>query len=663
MTATLNPQQRAAVRYIDGPLLVLAGAGSGKTAVITQKIAWLIKDAGFAPGAIAAVTFTNKAAREMRARVGALLNGTPKGLWVSTFHLLGLRILRADGARLGYRGAPAIWDQDDCLGLIRELGRKHKLRPEQAEAVQWRISSWKAALYVPGATPLDDALAPLAAKLYVDYQAHLQAHNAVDFDDLILQPTRLLRDDSAARAQWQDRLRYLLVDEYQDTNGAQYALVKLLVGDRGALTAVGDDDQSIYGWRGAQAENLSLLQRDFPTLKLVKLEQNYRSHGRILKAANALIANNPHAFEKHLWSALGFGDPITILRARDEQHEAEAVVTRLLHHRFMHRTALRDYAVLYRGNHQSRPFERALRERRIAYHLSGGTSFFERSEVKDLLAYLRLIANPDDDAAFLRVVNVPRREIGPVTLEKLAQAATAHETSLYGTAMLRETGGAVGERALANLRRFCLWLDELREAAATQSAPAVMKKLLADTRYETWLKDSAGDDKAAERKLENVKELCQWVAQVAARESQEGFADVVAAVVLKGILEREDDEPSSDCVSLMTLHAAKGLEFPHVYLVGIEEDLLPHKSSIAEDNIAEERRLAYVGITRAKQTLTLSFAKTRTRFGEKIDCAPSRFIAELPAEDLHWEGAHTDPQTQQAHGIGQLDSLRKMLKS
>ncbi|MCG6935771.1 MAG: UvrD-helicase domain-containing protein, partial [Proteobacteria bacterium] len=436
MTATLNPAQLAAVRHLDGPCLVLAGAGSGKTRVITHKVAYLIRDCGIDPRHIAAVTFTNKAAREMKSRVTKLLgNEATRGLRISTFHTLGLEIIRHELKALGYKPGFSIYDNTDSAALLRELMTKaFGDHGNQAEQMLWRISAWKSALTSPDqalAEAAGDAVSVAAARLYEAYNHHLKTYNAVDFDDLIMLPVQLFRTQPTTLEQWQNRIRYLLVDEYQDTNVTQYELVRQLVGVRGNLTAVGDDDQSIYAWRGARPENLAQLQDDFPRLAIIKLEQNYRSTGCILQAANALIDNNPHVISKRLWSELGFGEPVRILRTRNEEHEAEQVVSELLHHRFIHRTGYADYAILYRGNHQSRLFERMLREHDIPYYLSGGLSFFAYAEIKDIMAYLRLIANPDDDNALLRIVNTPRREIGPGTVEKLANYAAHQGHSLF----------------------------------------------------------------------------------------------------------------------------------------------------------------------------------------------------------------------------------------
>ncbi len=665
---SLNPRQREAVRYIDGPLLVLAGAGSGKTRVITHKVAYLVRQCGLDARHIAAVTFTNKAAREMKARVGELLSDKERrGLKVSTFHTLGLNILRREHARLGLKAGFSIFDAGDSAALIRDLLQRDTGGDMSlSQSLQWKISHWKNALVAPeqALSLAEDEQARLAAVLYQEYQRHLRAYNALDFDDLIYLPVRLFEQQPDCLDSWRERIRYLLVDEYQDTNGCQYRLVRQLAGPRRALTVVGDDDQSIYAWRGAQPENLRLLSEDFPDLKVVKLEQNYRSMGRILKAANQLIANNEHVFEKRLWSDKGYGDPIRVIRCRDDEHEAERVVSEILSHRFQQRTAYRDYAILYRSNHQSRLLEKALREHRIPYFLSGGSSFFERSEVKDIMAYLRLLANPDDDSAFLRVVNTPRREIGASTLEKLATYARGRGSLLDS---IHELGleQHLPERALVRLRQFAQWLSRIRERAERGDFMSALRDMVREMDYEQWLKDQSSDLKAAERRMNNVHELLEWVERLHRQEPQgTSLADIVSHLSLMDILERQDEENDQDCVSLMTLHAAKGLEFPHVFIIGMEEEILPHRSSLDTGDLSEERRLAYVGITRAQRTLTFSYAAKRRRYGEVSTCEPSRFLDELPADDLIWEGGRQpqDPQLRKQRGQAHLANLRGLLE-
>jgi len=661
---TLNPAQRQAVRHIEGPLLVLAGAGSGKTRVITRKIAWLIGEQGLEPGTIAALTFTNKAAREMRERVGALLGGQPpRGLVVSTFHSFGLSVLRREHAVLGRKPGFTLMDPADGALRVAEL-----LRAERAggsdivESVQYWLSRWKNEGLAPQEIEPDDQPAALAAaRVYGAYEHLLKACNSFDLDDLLLKPAQLFAGYPDILAAWRERLRYLLVDEYQDTNAVQYRLLRQLAGPRPAFTVVGDDDQSIYAWRGARPENLAQLRHDYPDLTVVKLEQNYRSTTRILRAANSVIVRNPHLFEKRLWSELGPGEPLRVWCCRDEEHEADRIVTGIQHHRFDRGGDYGNYAILYRGNHQSRAFERVLREHRIPYYVSGGISFFERTEIRDVMAYLRLLANPDDDAAFLRIVNTPRRGLGASTLERLGQLAVEHGLSLMQAARRPELAAQVGGRAHANLDELIRWLEAT--AAAGDAPVAVVRRMLADIQYRDWLEETTETPEAAARRWENVQELVDWIARLERRDPQrdDSLPAVIAEIVVAGMLEREEDDGRG--VALMTLHAAKGLEFPHVFIAGLEEELLPHRSALADGALEEERRLFYVGLTRARQSLTLTLAARRRRYGEVLDCVPSRFLEELPAADLEWEGRETtqDPSGKRARGEACLAGLRARL--
>jgi len=641
----LNSRQREAVRYIDGPLLVLAGAGSGKTSVITQKIAYLVNTCGIKASHVAAVTFTNKAAREMKERLAGLLRGdAADGPTVSTFHQLGLKIIRAERRELGLKSGFSIFDAEDTLTLVRDLLiQQHGAEGDQAGLIARRISQWKNDRVLPEQA-LARATSPadiLCAQAYLRYQRALKAYNALDFDDLILLPTILFEHSAPLLEKWQNQIHYLLVDEYQDTNSSQYLLVKQLTGLRGALTVVGDDDQSIYAWRGARPENLAQLQEDFPGLRVIKLEQNYRSTARILKAANQLIANNPHVFEKQLWSELGHGDPLRILRCTDEQHEADQVVAEILDHKLRKRTRFGDYAVLYRGNHQSRLIELALQQHQVPYHLSGGTSFFARNEVKDIMAYLRLIVNEDDDNAFLRIANVPRRKLGTTTLESLGNFAQAHHCSLY-EACARIASEDVADAPRKRLREFHQWMNGVRRACEGDGGVAGVRQMLRDIDYEDWLQQISSSEDVAARRMGNVHMLVDGLQRVMSSE-RVSLEEAIARLVLRDLLEQQDEEEKGpDGVQLMTLHAAKGLEFPYVYIIGMEENLLPHRVSVEEGNVEEERRLAYVGITRARQALCMTMAMKRRQFGETVKCEPSRFIAELPGEDLHWQGGGED---------------------
>ena len=666
----LNPRQREAAKYIDGPLLVLAGAGSGKTSVITRKIAYLIDACGIKPHHIAAVTFTNKAAREMKERVMQLVGrGGARGLTVSTFHNLGLNIVRHELQAAGYKQGFSILDQDDCKGIIRDvMHREHGDDGDMIDMIQNTISNLKNDLISPedaictAASPQEQ----LIAQTYSVYQRMLRAYNAVDFDDLIMVPTVLFRDNPEVLTRWQKKIRYLLVDEYQDTNTSQYELVKLLVGHRNGLTVVGDDDQSIYAWRGAKPENLALLKKDFPSLKLVKLEQNYRSTGLILNAANVVIDNNPHEFDKKLWSDKGYGDPIKILKCKNDEVEAERIATEIVERRLRYGCGYRDFAVLYRGNHQSRMIEMKLQAYQVAYKLSGGQSFFGRNEIKDIMAYLRLLINPTDDAAFLRVVNTPRREIGPSTIEKLSEYAAMRNTSMIAATTEMGLEQFLMPKALDRLRRFGHWLERITRNAYTDDAVAAIKEMIADIDYEGYLFQNSGTPHQAERRMKNVWFLVDQIQKMIDKADEMGdectIEDAVGKLILRDMLEQQADEDDADQVQLMTLHASKGLEYPHVYIMGMEEELMPHRNSIEADTIEEERRLMYVGITRAKRTLTLTYAGKRRQFGEAMDTTHSRFLDELPPDDIVWEG-RTEVSAEEAKQRGQetLSSLKNML--
>ena len=662
----LNPQQRQAVEFHDGPMLVLAGAGSGKTGVIANKIAYLIDAKKIDAPSVFAITFTNKAAREMRSRVSTLLGKREARPWISTFHTLGLRILRAEYELLGYRRGFSILDAGDCAALLADLMRRDSPGTDIAvAAVQAAISAWKYALTPPGTIPLEgmSAAEALAARCYGPYREALMTYNAVDFDDLISGPVQILKENEDVRSRWQSQVTHLLVDEYQDTNLSQYALIRLLVEPGQRLTVVGDDDQSIYAWRGARPENIAQLSKDFPDLKVIKLEQNYRCSGTILNAANALIANNPHPFPKTLWSAHGFGDRIRVFSCSAEHDETERIANDILHRRLLGKGGFADFAVLIRSNHQARLFEHAFREREIRYVLSGGRSFFDYAEIRDCVAYLRLLANPEDNNALLRIVNTPRRAIGTQTVKQLVETSSEIGFSLLATAQSLAFSERVSQQVYKRVSEFAAWLTSLHEMSLTEPAPDVFATLLRDVDYDSWLAQTSDGEAAATRRQENVRELQQWVARIHAVDESRGLSDVVAALTLFDIAERQESENETDGVALATLHAAKGLEYTHVYLAGFEENLLPHRSSVEQDQVEEERRLAYVGITRAKQTLTLSFCRARKRFGQIEPCEPSRFLNELPRDELVWDGAPVDEQARRSTGRGTLDSLKQMLKT
>ncbi|SFM00760.1 DNA helicase Rep [Marinobacter zhejiangensis] len=665
--SNLNPRQREAVHYVDGPLLVLAGAGSGKTSVITRKMAYLIEQVGIPGRNIAALTFTNKAAREMKERVSRLVDRKlARGLTVSTFHNLGLNMIRQEHAHLGYHPGFSLFDAEDAKALLQDL----MLTDGSADAgdelsdIQMTISNWKNAMRSPGEalSKAADEREQRIAIIYNKYNQYLKAYNAVDFDDLILLPVQLFRECPDILTKWRRKIRYLLVDEYQDTNVCQYELVKLLVADRAAFTVVGDDDQSIYAWRGARPENLAQLKEDFPSLKITKLEQNYRSTSRILRCANTVIANNPHVFEKALWSEHTIGDEIRIIRCRNEDAECERVASEIIDQKLKQGLEFRDFAVLYRGNHQARLLEMKLQAYQIPYRLSGGQSFFSKTEIKDAMSYLRLLINPDDDAAFLRVVNVPRREIGPRTLEQLSHYARSRNVSMFRALSDLGAESHVTEKGLDRLRRFAHWVDNTCRRLHEEDPIPVIKQLFTDIEYEEWLHQHSGTPKQAERRMANIWYLVDSVQRMLddgkGTADEIGIEDAISKLILRDMMEQREEEDDSDKVQLLTLHASKGLEFPHVFIMGLEEEILPHRTSIEEGNIEEERRLMYVGITRARETLSLTYAAQRKQYGEKIETIPSRFLDELPEEDIRWEGqGDLDVEANQKKGKATLSAL------
>jgi len=657
---SLNPAQLEAVHHLGGPCLVLAGAGSGKTRVITHKIAKLLQH-GLESRQIGAITFTNKAAAEMRERAKALVGArAAKDLVICTFHALGVRMLRADGERIGLKPNFSILDSDDVLGVIRDCGGNTD--NALARRWQWTISLWKNQGLDPDAAEAaaanDDER--VAARVMRRYQERLAAYQAVDFDDLIGLPLAMMRRDDEARKKWQSTFGHLLVDEYQDTNSVQYELLKTLVGSsdkqpgRTPFTAVGDDDQSIYGWRGATIDNLKRLPQDFPSLKVIALEQNYRSTGHILRAANAVIAKNPKLFEKKLWSEFGDGEPVKVIECDGEEHEAERVVARI--------QALRggklgegnsvkfaDIAVLYRANHQARVFEQKLRAAQIPYKVSGGTSFFDRAEIKDLCAWLRLIVNNDDDPAFLRAVTTPKRGIGHQTLATLGEFSSKRRESLFEALFAPTLSAALKGKAIDALHEFGRYVNDLehraRHTSGSEDAKALLLGWLKDIGYEQHLYDGEDSEKLAQARWSNVLDFVDWIARRCGGEiAQEGGTfeserqsvfDVAQTIsIIISIAERGED---TDVVTLSTLHAAKGLEWPHVVLVGVNEGLLPFKGSDEEttaERLEEERRLMYVGITRAQRTLAVSWLRRRKRGRETVAGVPSRFLAEMKLDEV-----------------------------
>ncbi|HCU1849091.1 DNA helicase Rep [Acinetobacter baumannii] len=673
----LNNKQEEAMKYTQGPLLVLAGAGSGKTSVITRKIAYLVQHCRIPAHRITAMTFTNKAAREMKERVTKLLSREEaKGLSVSTFHTFGLNLLRLELKNLPLKANFSILDADDCKRILMDLMHRDNLSGAESKELiakaMKKISDWKNDLILPEQahstceTPEDVQF----AHLYQLYERNLRAYNAVDFDDLIVMPTRLLQENAEVRDKWQNRVRYLLVDEYQDTNTAQYILVKLLVGVMGQFTAVGDDDQSIYAWRGAKPENMALLKQDFPNLHIIKLEQNYRSTSRILKAANCVIQNNPHIFDKKLWSDKGHGEVIRIITCRNDDDEAERVVKDLLTHKLMNGKNWKDYAVLYRGNFQARVLETQLRQMQIPYKLSGGTSFFARAEIKDVMSYLRLIINPEDDSAFLRIINTPKRAIGPVTLEKLGLFAQENNLSLLGASSDQRLSMVLPKKAETQLHEFADFISTFTRELLEDDEPPVPKvrQMMNEAGYIDYIREQSATPAQEKSKLDNIENLFSSIQNLINRAEdvdEKNIESVIRKLVLLDMLEQQQEEEDTDKVNLLTLHAAKGLEFPYVYIMGLEEELLPHKNSIAAETIEEERRLMYVGITRARQGLTLTLAEQRKNGGQMKQMTPSRFLDELPQDELEWLGrkkkiaANVDPKEQAQQYLANLKALLK----
>ncbi len=646
----LNEQQQSAVRSIDGPLLVLAGAGSGKTRVITEKIGYLIKTCGIKASHILAVTFTNKAAKEMKERVLSTLDKDEKrGLHISTFHTLGLTIIKKHFQLLGYKQNFTLFDEQDSVTLIHEIAYEAFQSTKQiAYDIKQQISLWKNSLQHPHEIHLEEADSSKrqAYEVYVQYQKYLKAYNALDFDDLIFIPVSLLKQNAEVREYWQNRFHYILIDEYQDTNESQYQLLQLLTGKRQKFTVVGDDDQSIYAWRGARPENLSILHQDYPNLRIIKLEQNYRSSGRILHTANTLIEKNPHLFTKKLWSSHHYGKEIRVIQAKSEDDEAQRIASDIITHRIHHKTSYKDYAILVRGNHQSFLLERYLQLYKIPYEISGGSSFFAKTEIKDALAYFKLIINPEDDRAFLRIINTPRREIGAATLEKLGGYANMRDIPLFEAINDIALASHVSPQAYQKLQQFSAFISRYRQKIEQKNnLQENLTALFEDINYETWLIDNTSSLAQAQRRYENICELIGWICN-RETETEFDFAQSINRMLLLDVIDREEEKEKNDKVQILTIHASKGLEYPYVYLIGCEEGILPHQQSIEDGTIEEERRLVYVAITRAKIELTLSLTSTRKKFNEKTNTTPSRFLAELPEDDLIWQGKAESSQEQ-----------------
>jgi len=639
----LNPEQRRAVETTEGPLLVLAGAGSGKTRVLTHRIAWLVGVCGIPAESVLAVTFTNKAAGEMRERVAKLLGSAAEGLWVTTFHSACVRILRRDVGHLGISRGFVIYDEADSLGTIKEALRRHDLDPKAHDPrrIRWKIDGWKNAGRMPGdassaARDLDEEH---TARIYATYQKLLADANALDFNDLLLQTVRLFEQFPEVLAWYRRRWQYLLVDEYQDTNRVQYRLLKLLAAEHENICAVGDGDQSVYGWRGADIRNILDFEEDYPNAQVVKLERNYRSTQAILEGASGVIENNLARKERRLWTERAGGDPIRLYEAHDDRDEAMFVVSQILGAVKRGDRHFRDFAIFYRTNAQSRVFEDELLKYDVPYAIVGGVRFYERAEIKDALAYLRLMLNPTDAMALRRIVNVPPRGIGKTSLDRAAELAARHGLPLLDAFRRLLERGEAG-RSAARIAAFLQLVDGLAEEVRELPPADALARILERTGYTRALERDGSPE--AESRIENLRELLTGAEDFEAQNAGdlgEGrslldlFLDQVALV---SDLDGYDD--AGDRVSMMTVHSAKGLEFPGVFLVGLEEGIFPHAASSRDpDGVEEERRLCYVGMTRAEEQLTITFAQERRRFGSKTFGVPSRFLREIPPSVLEGE--------------------------
>ena len=629
----LNDAQRIAVTTTEGPLLILAGAGTGKTRVITTRVAYLIGQ-GIDPAHILAVTFTNKAATEMRERLARMVEaGAAKKVTMSTFHALCLRILRNGISRLGYKNNFSIYDEGDQIGLIRKIitrtaARDEKLDPNVAKAA---ISKAKN----NGWSPPDDEETLLGA-VFARYTRELKTANAVDFDDLLLLTVKLLHEHSDMRQRWRERFRYLMVDEFQDTNRLQLELVTLLADENRNVAVVGDDDQSIYGWRGAEVSNILEFEHHFPRPTVVKLEQNYRSTKAILGTANSLIKNNPRRRPKRLWSSNGEGGKVRLVEAPNDREEGQFVAEEIQRRHLDTAEAWENFAVLFRMNAQSRVLEENLRRLQIPYRIVGGKSFFDRREVKDLVAYMSVLVNPDDDASLLRIINTPARGISVATVENALHSSVQQKCSLWAALQSAEFGDGISSRTATSIQRFVeLMINSVAKLRGAQSDPAaIITMVIAEIGYAAELRRSCKSAEEANARESNVHDMLADLADFT-RRSAKGLRGFLDEIVLdqEREEEKEDDIEKKRGVTLITMHAAKGLEFQHVYLIGLEEGILPHDRSKAEGSLDEERRLLYVGITRARQTLTLTHCRDRMKFGRASRCHPSSFLKEL-APDL-----------------------------
>ena len=635
-----NEKQREAIEQTASPCLVIAGAGSGKTKVITEKIAYLINQEQYNPTGIFALTFTNKAAQEMNHRIKKATNNKDS-IWISTFHTLGLHIIKSEATALNINRNFSLFDQNDSEKLIKELvDPKIKTQKDKINAIKNTISHWKNSL-VDAETAIETAKhhQKYTALIYKDYDKHLRSYNALDFDDLILMPTKLLLENETIRHKWNNKVKYLLVDEYQDTNTIQYQLIKLIIGIRNKFTVVGDDDQSIYSWRGADPKNLTKITEDFPSIKVIKLEQNYRSTNNILQIANKLIANNDHIFNKNLFSNLGAGEKVKVIETENEEQEATRVISEIHRHKVLQNYNYGDYAILYRSNHQARIIEKTLITKRIPYVISGDISFFDRAEIKDIMAYFKLIINPDDDKAFIRAVNTPKRGIGSSTLMKIGEAAQEWKCSIFEAACDSRLKHILNSSTFFKVESFIKMIVDIQDKVKRADPIASINLLREQIQYEKYLAEHAASPKKLEMAQKNVNELFDWIKKMINPDSADSISihEAINRIMLKSMLDKQEDENNNNKINLMTLHSTKGLEFNNVYIVGFEEGLLPHQNSIDSNQIQEERRLAYVGMTRARRNLTITFCKTRSNFQTINKVMKSRFLDELIQENIDWE--------------------------
>jgi DNA helicase-2/ATP-dependent DNA helicase PcrA len=635
--ARLNPRQKDAVLHTDGPLLILAGAGSGKTRVITMRTAYLIHT-GISAGSVLAVTFTNKAAREMKERVKSMMrggNGTPV---ISTFHSLCLRILRREIEHLGYRKDFTIYDTSDQVSLLRNIMSEIKFYDKsfKAESILENISRTKNDFIQQGTCSSGGPVEEASAYILPRYREALKSMNALDFDDLLLLTLKLFKEHPGVIERYRERFRYIMVDEYQDTNRVQYDFIKLLAGERRNLCVVGDDDQSIYGWRGADLGNILDFGKDFPGTVTVRLEQNYRSFDHILKAANGVISNNKRRMEKSLWTERGEGPRVNIFQAVDTEDEAEWVADRISTIKDMKNMPYENMAIIYRANTFSRPFEEAMRRKRIPYSVVGGTSYFERQEIKDLAAYLKIIANPSDDMSLLRAANAPKRGIGPSALGALSDFARSNSMGLldaFGKAAVIE---GLGKKAASSAENFfkliCRYRDMFKKG---REMGKIFGALIEETNYKDYIIGLYKTPDAAYRRTENIDGFVESITHYESTEDPPSLHGFLETMALTDLIE-EKKEKGGRGVTLISFHSSKGLEFLVVFIAGMEEDIIPHrKSSDRNEGIEEERRLFYVGITRAMNELFITYTEHRSKYGKQAPSVPSRFLEEVPEETIN----------------------------